>query len=179
MWTPATGGVWTVVPGWEVRSTWPPRRAASRARAAAGGPGPVGGGGGGQGVRRSADKHGAVGDDRVGRDEGALAEDAAVAQPGAGHEDGPVAYLAQVPDPGADDGGAVAEDGALADLDRLSGPADQHPVLQHRGVVAQSDVAGAGAQHDSLGEQGPGAQVRLPDQDRRRGDLGGWLLGTG
>jgi hypothetical protein len=44
----------------------------------------------------------------------------------------------------------VAEDRALSDLDRLPGPADQHPVLQHRRVVAQRDAAGAGAQHDTL-----------------------------
>src|SRR3954471_8730732 len=34
MLTPATGGVWTVVPGWWVRPTCPPRRSARRARSA-------------------------------------------------------------------------------------------------------------------------------------------------
>jgi hypothetical protein len=96
-------------------------------------------------VRGPADEHGVGVDDRAVGNQGALAEDAAIAQPGTGHQDGPVADLAQVTDPSADDRGAVAEDRALADLDRLPGPADQHPVLQHRRVIAERDAAGAGA----------------------------------
>jgi|tagenome__1003787_1003787.scaffolds.fasta_scaffold20902274_3 hypothetical protein len=82
--------------------------------------------GGTQDVRRPPDEHGAGRDHAVGRDEGALAEDAAT-QPGTRHQDGAVADFAQVTDPSADDRGAVAEDRALPDLDRLPGPADQHP----------------------------------------------------
>jgi hypothetical protein len=74
-------------------------------------------------VRWPADEHRAVGDDGAVGDEGAFVEGAAVTQAGAGHEDRPVADLAQGSDAGADDGGAMTEDRALPDLDRLLRPA--------------------------------------------------------
>ena len=148
------------------------------AAAQGGQPGPVAVGGRAQHVRRAADEHGAVRDDGAGRDESALAEDAAVTQPRAGHEDRPVADLAEIPDAGSDDGGAVAEDRALPDLDRLSRLADEDAVLQNGRVVAEPDVPGPGSQHHTLCQQRARADMRLPDQDRRGGDLAGGLLGS-
>jgi hypothetical protein len=149
------------------------------AAAQSGEPGAVGIAGRPQHVRRPADEHGAVGNDRAGRDEGALAENAAVAQPGAGHEDRAITDLAQVAHPGSDNRGPMAEDRALSNLDRMVRPADEHTVLQHRGVVAQRDAPGPGAQHHALREQSAGAEVRLSDQNGRGGDLEGGLLGLG
>src|SRR3954452_17111276 len=109
---------------------------------------------------RPADQHGLVGDDGAGRDEGALTQDAAVAQAGTGHQDRPVADLAQIPDAGYDDRGAVAEDRALPDLDLLSRPADEDAVLQNGRVVAEPDVPGPGSQHHTLGQQRARADMR-------------------
>ena len=71
-----------------------------------------------------------------GWDQRALAQDAAVAQTGARHEDRPIADLAQVTDGGANDRGAVTEDGALTYSDRPLECADHHAVLQDGRMVA-------------------------------------------
>lgn len=71
----------------------------------------------------------------------------------------------------------MAEDGALPDRDGMLRPADEHTVLQHRGVVAQRDGARSRAQDHALRQQSTGTEVRLPDQDGRGGDLGRGLLG--
>jgi hypothetical protein len=108
---------------------------------------PVGVGGRPDDVRRAPDQ------DRVGRDHGAgrhqraFAQDAPTAEAGAGHQDRAVADLAQVTDASADDGGPVAEDGALTYPDRMLRRADHHPVLQDGRVVADTH-RGAVRPHD-------------------------------
>jgi hypothetical protein len=74
----------------------------------------VGVGGRPDDVGRPPDQDRAGGDHGAWRDQRALAQDAAITEPGTGHEDRAVADLAQVADGRPDDRGAVTEDGALA-----------------------------------------------------------------
>jgi len=117
-----------------------------------------------------ADEHGFVRDDRAGWDEGAFAEDAAVAQPRAGHEDRPVADLAQVADASAHDGGAMAEDGALPDRDgdaRASRRGHRSPARRSGCPDVRCLGASAGPRLASAEHRHRGAPAR-PAPPRRR-----------
>ena len=128
----------------------------------------VGVGGGADDVRRPADQHGVVGDRPCRPGRGALPEDAAVAQPARASGWPRCRPRTGRRPSGPDDPGAVAEHRPLADR-RPAGPVSRRaPVLQHRRVVAQRDAACPGPQHDALRQQGPGAEVRLPDRSPRR-----------
>jgi hypothetical protein len=116
--------------------------------------------------------------DRAGRDHGArrdqraLAQDAAIAEPGAGHEDRAVADLAQVADARPDDGGAVTENGPLPHPDRMLGRADYHPVLQDGRVVADAHRRAVRPHDQALRQDRAGPDVDLTQNHRRAGDLG-------
>src|SRR3954447_20468160 len=120
---------------------------------------------------------GARGVPRAGRDERALAENAAVPDPGAWHEDRAVADLAEVSDGGADDLRAVAEDGALPDPHGVFAGPHADTVLQDRGMVADGDRLVVRAHHGALGDDRAGTDVDVARQPGRAGDLGLWLVG--
>ena len=123
-------------------------------------------------VRRAPDQHRTGRDDGVWRDQRALAQNAPAAEARAWHEDRAVADLAQVTDRRPDDGGAVAEDGALAHPDRMGGGADHHPVLQDGRVVADAHRSAMRAHHQALRQDRAGTDVDLTEDHRGSGDLG-------
>src|SRR6478736_7655460 len=125
---------------------------------------------------RAPDQNGTGGDHGARRDQRALAQDAAAAEAGARHEDRAVPDLAQVADGRPDDGGAVAEDGALAYPDRMPGRADHHPVLQDGRVVADAHRSAVRPHHQALRQIRAGPDVDLTEEHRGSGDLGLGLI---
>ena len=116
--------------------------------------------------------------DRPGRDHGArrdqraLAQDAAITEPGTGHEDRAVADLAQIADGGADDRGAVTENGALPHPDGMLGRADHHPVFQDGRVVADAHRRAVRPHHQALRQDRARTDVYVTQQHRGAGYLG-------
>src|SRR6266851_330042 len=116
-------------------------------------------------------------EDRVGGDHGvrgnqrALAKDAAIAQTRARHEDRTVADLAQVADGGADDRGAVTENGALTNPDRMPGRANYHPVLQYGRVVADAHCCAVCPHDQALRQYRARTDVGLTQKHCGAGDL--------
>src|SRR5262249_56891121 len=101
------------------------------------------------------------------RNQCALAQDAAIAQARAWHEDRTVADLTQVTDDGADDQGAMTENGTLSDPDRMLGGADHHPVLQDGRIVPDAHRCAVRPHDQPLRQDRASAGVYLTQNHRR------------